>query len=163
MKLFQIDEAIEALLGDPAVMDPETGELLDEGPLKELEGEKERIVLYLARYALGELTEADAVQAHVDRLSKRATGHRNRAKSLKHYIAQWCVKGEKFKDDTVKVRIGEVVSVDVFDEAEVPEEYKVQPPLPDLRVDKKAIKSYLDDGGRVEGAQLSRRRNTVIS
>ncbi len=163
MKLFEMDDKIEALLADPAVMDPETGELLDEGPLKELEGEKERIVLYLGRYALGELTEADAVQAHVDRLAKRATGHRNRAKSLKHYIAQSCAKGDKFKDDTVKVRIGEVVSVDVFDEAEVPEKYKVQPPLPEMRVDKKAIREHLDGGGRVEGAQLARRRNAVVS
>ncbi len=163
MHLFEIDSAIEALLGDPAVMDPETGELLDEGPLKELEGEKDRIVLYLARYALGELTEASAVQEHVDRLAKRAQGHKNRAASLKKYIASWCEKGEKFKDDTVKVRIGENASCDVIDESKVPDAYMVKPELPPKRVDKKAALADLKTGIVIPGVALMRRRNTVIA
>lgn len=163
MQLFKIDEAIETLLNDPKIMDPETGELLDEEELNELSDEKERVVLYLARKALDELGEAERVKRHVDRLAKRVKIHENAAKSLKKYIAGWCAKGDKFKDDTVKVRIGETVSVDVIDEKKVPAAYMIQPALPLPTVDKKTALADLKLGKKIAGVEIKKGRHTVIS
>ena len=83
-------------------------------------------------------------QAH--RLLSRSVACSNRATSIRDYIAGWCAKGDKFKDDCVRGRIGESVSCDVYGEDAVPDAYIVQPDPPPKRVDRKVAPEALKIG-----------------
>ena len=61
MKLFEIPDAIRAALNDPEVIDRDTGEVLQPEVLATLDAEKERIVLYLARFVMEQIAEGQAV------------------------------------------------------------------------------------------------------
>ena len=163
MHLFEIPDAIRNLLDDPEVLDPETGELLDEARLTELMVEKERTVLYLARLSVEQAAEAEAVLAQADRLRARADSHKKSAASLKRYIAGNCEKGEQYADDCVKVGVRESMFTEAADDATAPEEYMVQKPAPDPRPDKKAILDALKKGTGVKGWSIGRNRYAVIS
>lgn len=163
LHLFQIPDLIREALNDPEVMDPETGELLQPEVLEKLDNAKERIVLWLARYAVEEAAESLAVKMHSERLAKRSKAHENKAESLKRYIAGCCEKGEKFSDDCVKVSVRESTSCDITDPDQIPAQYFKTPEPIGPMLDRAAVLKELRAGYQVKGTALKRTPFTVIS
>jgi len=158
LRLFEIPDAIRSALADPTVMDQETGELLQPEVLEAIEADKERLILWCARRVRELVAESDAVKMQATTLTARSNALRNRADSLKDRMAFTCQKGEKFSDDCVRVSIQESKSVAVLNEEAIPAKYKIQPPLPDLKLDKKEILKALKDGEEIKGAALQVKR-----
>jgi len=163
VKLFEIPDAIRAAVNDPEVVDPETGEVLQPWVLGDLDKEKGRIVLFLAKLAIEQIAEGEAVKAQADRLAKRAASHGGRADSLKRYIAGCCEKGEKFADDTVRVNVMESTSCEVIDAEKIPATFFSTPKPPKPVLDKKSLLASLRGGANVMGAALKRTPYTKIS
>ena len=163
LRPFEIPDAIRAAMEDPEVFDPATGELLKPEVLEAIESDKERLILWCARRVQELIAEAAAVKAQAVTLSARSTALSNRAASLKDRIAFTCERGEKFADDCVRVSVQESKSVSVLNEEAIPAKYKVQPPTPDMRVDKAELLKALKAGEEVKGAALAVSRFAKVS
>lgn len=163
LHLFEIPDKYREALNDPEVLDQGTGELYQPEVLEKLDTEKERIVLYLAKFAREQLAEAEAVKAQADRLKARAARHVAKAESLKRYMAGSCELGEKFADDTLQVRIGESTSVDVLEERDIPGTFFATPDPPKPKLDRAWVLRELRAGNAVKGAALKRTPFAVIS
>ena len=80
MKLYEIDSALEALV------DPETGELLDYEQFSRLQMEREAKIENTALYVKNLEAEAKAIKEEEARLSERRKAMENKAKRLREYI-----------------------------------------------------------------------------
>lgn len=157
MKLYELSFALERLLADPAVLDPETGELTPDGEqqLDALQAELETKVLDIAAYIVGERTEAEAVEQQAKRLRERAARHERRAESLERYLARHLTPGsQRMADARVEIGWRRSTAVEV-DESKLPAQWwreKVE------RVPAKAeLSKALKAGETVDGAALVER------
>ena len=120
MKLYEVNMAIQSAL-DRLDFDPETGEIGEntEAVLQELDSlemERDRILEYVAKVALNIRSDAAALKAEEDRLSKRRKALERKEEKLVSILDREC-GGEK-KDlgfATVSYRKSE--SVEVLDSA----------------------------------------------
>ena len=161
MKLYEISDAIERVLAE--YVDPETGEITDEGieQLEKLELDRKEKALAVAAYLKGERAEAEAIGAEVKRLAQRQKTHERRAQRLEDYLA-WAgvVPGEKLEDARSAISWRKSTRVLVENVEALPEEFvrtKVE-----KSPDKVALKKALQSGREVNGAALDMRNNLVV-
>ena len=160
MRLFEINEALEALLNE---VDPETGELVcDMDALEALTLARDEKLEGLALYVKNEAAEAEAIESEAKKLQERAKAAKNRADRAKAFLAQQ-LNGDKFQTARVAVSWRKSESVELT-EAFMPWAIKNDAYLryKDPEPDKAAIKAALKAGGVVLGAELVSKSSMTI-
>lgn len=154
IKLYEAAEAVRAMLEQ---IDPESGEL-PEG------FEQARAIVATksqacAAFILQNDAEADMVEAHAKALLERVKTARKRSAWLRQYLASHMgaagILSIKSDDGTfsAKLETGRDESVDVFDAAQLPQDYMREIPAKH-EPDKALIKKALKDGFDVPGARI---------
>lgn len=145
MNLYEIDKAILACI------DPDTGELIDEAALQDLQMERTQKIKNVALWLKNLNASAAAYKAERDAFDERMKQAQKKAESLKRYLAD-ALGGEKFVTDECAVSFRKSTSVNVLDEAAIHAAYMTE------RVtrspDKTAIKAAIKGGEDVPGVAL---------
>jgi hypothetical protein len=152
--LYRAAEDFRHLLEE---MDPETGEL-PEGftQVRELVASKAQAV---AAFVLENNAQADMVEAHAKALLDRVKAARKRSDWLKQYLASHMaacgILSIKANDGTFTATLspGRDESVEIFDAAQLPQDYMREIPAK-YEPDKALIKKAMKDGFDVPGARL---------
>lgn len=111
MKLYEIDQAILALV------DPETGEILDYEAFAELKLAREEKVEGMALWCKNLDAEAAAIKAEENALAERRKPLERKSANLKKYITE-ILAGDKFTTARVACTFRKSKSVEIQDEAE---------------------------------------------
>ena len=144
MTLYEIDQKLLDCI------DLETGEILNEERLNELQMERSEKLEKVALWIKELNAEADALKAEKQAFADRQKAAENKAESLKKWLAN-ALAGEKFKTTKVMVSFRKTKSVEVSDIFALDENYvKYSEPT----ADKAAIKKAIEAGEIVKGAQL---------
>lgn len=162
MRLYDIDRGIEDAI--ERAFDPETGELIDEQALEELEAlqvAREQKIEGVALWVKNLTAEADALEKEERVFAARKRAARNKVERLKSYLTA-SLSGEKFKTDKVSIsyRSSESVAVsEALDVSSLDERY-LRIPAPEL--DKTAVKEALKAGEVIEGLSLQKKVSIQI-
>lgn len=161
MNLYEIDQKILALV------DPETGEILDYEAFSELKMERKEKIESMALWDKNLRAEAAAIRAEEVALAKRRNALEKKADKLESYIAKF-LSGNKFstarvactfrKSEAVNFVIPEAEFVQKMTDAMRYEYLSYGQPKPNKTAITKAIK----DGLEVPGAQLIEKNNLSI-
>jgi outer membrane murein-binding lipoprotein Lpp len=144
MTLYEIDQKLLDCI------DLETGEILNEERLNELQMERNEKLEKVALWIKELNAEADALKAEKQAFADRQKAAENKAGSLKKWLAD-ALAGEKFKTTKVMVSFRKTKSVEVADIFALDENYvKYSEPT----ADKAAIKKAIEAGQKVAGATL---------
>jgi len=163
MNIYKIDEELRQAESDlMSLVDPETGEILDEiaaealmERLERLNIDKEKKIQGACFLRLEALDTAEIINNEIKRLQGLKKRQEKRADNLLRYIT-YALKGEKFKSPFVSVYYKTTESVEA---SEVPDRYmriKKEP-------DKMKIKQALKKGEKVGDAQLTVSTSTIIN
>lgn len=159
--IYEIDQRLLDLV------DPETGELLDEEAFVSLQMERNTKIENLILFYKNTLAEAKAVKSEADTLYKRAAALNARSDQLKYYV-ETILNGEKFQTPRCTVSYRASTSVELVDEsalvawaAETSHTDCIvqRPPA----VDKMAVKALLKTGEEIPGVHLLKKRNMVVN
>lgn len=152
MNLYEINEQI---LG---CVDEETGEIIDEQKLAELNLARDEKVENIALWIKNLLSDAEAIKQEKMKLAERQKVTENKAESLKKYLASY-MNGGRF--NTARVQIGwrKSKQVQVQDITKIDDDYlKYAEPT----ADKTKIKKAIEAGVEIEGAELVEINNIQI-
>lgn len=158
MNLYEIDWELQKAVMD--AIDPETGEIIDEALLKNVEAlelKKDQKIENTCLLIKNLTAEAVALKAEKEVLGNRQKTAENRAASLKKYL-QGFLQGEKFKSTRAVVSYRNTESVSVTDIKQIPESYLR---YADPTADKVAIKEAIKAGIDIPGAEIV--KNTSMS
>jgi hypothetical protein len=158
MNIYEITAALQAAIDES--FDEETGELLPDGEARiaALEDERNAKALALAAVVKNLKIEEDAYRGELARLRARADACERRHTWLRQYLAQWLPDGLKLKDARSSIGWGRSESVEIAEDAVLPDRYQ----RVKLEVDKQALKQDLKDGQTVPGAHLVTKRFVTI-
>ena len=145
MNLYEIDKAILACI------DPETGELLDEAALEDLQMERTQKIKNVALWLKNLNASAAAYKAERDAFDERMKQAQKKAESLKRYLAD-ALGGEKFVTDECAVSFRKSTAINVLDETAIPAAYMAEKVT--RSPDKTAIKAAIKGGEAVPGVAL---------
>lgn len=151
MNLYEIDAAVMACI------DEETGEIVDEQKLNDLEMERGRKIENTALWIKNLRAEVKALKDEEAAFKARRQTAENKLDSLERYLSGY-LDGQKFKSDKVSIFHRSIESVNVTDIDKVPQE------LTRVTVEarKDDIKKLLKDGRVVPGAELVTKTSMVI-
>jgi hypothetical protein len=154
MNLFEIDAAIEK------TFDAETGEILDEKALTELEMSRTEKLTNIVHYIKNLDADAEVLKKAEDDFKARRTSCERKAESLRKYLETY-LQGETFEseDKTAKVSYRKSEQVEVDDIWKLPEFLKK---YKDPEADKTAIKKWLKEGNELEGARIVTKMNMQV-
>ena len=110
MKIWEIDEALEALV------DEETGELLDFDAFEALQMERDRKIEGMGCWIKDLTAEAAAIKAEEETLKQRRAVIENRRDSLKDYVGR-LLDGNSFETARVAIRFRKAPAHVEFDAA----------------------------------------------
>lgn len=145
MNLYEIDKAILACI------DPETGELIDEAALTNLQMERTEKIKNVALWLKNLNASAAAYKAERDAFDERMKQAQKKAESLKRYLSD-ALGGEKFVTDECAVSFRKSTAVNVLDEAAISAAYMTEKVT--RSPDKTAIKAAIKGGEAVPGVAL---------
>ena len=160
MNLYNIDAAITALV------DPETGEILNYEAFAALQMEREQKLENMALWYKNLLAESAAIKVEVDNLNARKKDIDGKAEKLKNYLHE-ALGGDPFKTARVVCSFRSSQKVEIEDEAEFIrtmqenqhfEFLSYKPPT----VNRTAITQAIKNGQTVEGAALVKNVNINI-
>lgn len=160
MKLYEIDSALEALV------DPETGELLDYEQFARLQMEREAKIENTALYVKNLEAEAKAIKEEEARLSDRRKAMENKAKRLREYIG-FALDGEKFETVRCSISYRKSTALEV-DDITAAAEWLDDNGHPDMvvysapTIDKRAVKDLIKGGTQVPGVELVERQSLQL-
>lgn len=160
--LYEINSQIEQTWG--AAVDPDTGEIINEEALQELEQlgmQREEKLENLALFYKNLSAEAEALKAEKMRLAARQAAAEKKAEGIKKYIeaSMDSAGGEKIKTSKVAIGWRKSESVQINAGAFLPDEYLTyKEPEPN----KVAIKKALKAGTSIDGATLVITNNIQI-
>ena len=139
-------------------VDTETGEILDEEKLRNLQMEKKEKIASMARWVKDLRVESEALKEEIARLTARKKSAENKQERLKAIIMDE-LGGKKFKDETVSIYCGSSQSVSIDDNTKVPVQYlKYAEP----QVDRKGLLHDLKLGVELDGIHIVESRHLVI-
>lgn len=139
-------------------VDMETGEVIDEDKLQQLQMKFDEKVEGIACWIKNLLSDAAAIKAEKDNLAEREKACKNKAESLKRYL-QSALGGEKFKTAKVSISYRKSESVEIADGAKIPDEYlKYLEP----EVKKTDLKKAIKSDETFEGVSLVEKQNIQI-
>jgi hypothetical protein len=161
MTLYEITEAIEALI------DPETGELLDYDAFEALEIERKEKIEGTALFVKSLEADAAAIRAEEKALAERRQSKEKKAERLREYLTQALDTRSVFETPRVHISFRGSASVSIFDADKLytwaqaqpdPDRYFTpQEPKPNKTEIKKAISD-----GTVPGAEIITKDNIQI-
>lgn len=151
--LYEIDNEILECV------DLETGEIIDEEKLEELEMEREKKIEGIILWRKDLLAEQEAVRAEAKKLYDRAKVCENKAEQLKKYI-EHALEGNKFKTERCSVSYRSTKSIVIDDVHLVPA--NVWKDVTEDWISKSKIKELLDAGIKVRGAHQEERQSMII-
>lgn len=160
MRIYDIDQAIDALLND---VDPETGEILfDPDKLNELQMEKDRKVENLALYIKNTSAEAKAIAVEEQTLEARRKTLERAVDRAKDYLI-FVLQGEKFTTPRVAISYRKSTKLELEDSFfewanEHPDYLRQKAP----EANKTAITAALKSGEAIPGAVLVENHSMVI-
>ena len=155
MTLWQIDEQIAKAI--ELGFDPETGEILDESALEQLQMDRDEKIENICLYIKDLVAESKALADEAKALTERKERSAKKAESLKNYL-QAMLDGQKWKSSKAIVSYRKTQSVVVDDmDALKPEFLRIK-----KEPDKTAIKEVLKAGAEVAGAHLEDRHSMSI-
>lgn len=155
MTLYEINEQIRNAI--ELGFDPETGEILDESALEQLQMDKDEKIENICLYIKDLVAESKALADEAKALSERKDRSAKKAESLKNYL-QIMLDGQKWKSSKAAVSYRKTQSVVVDDlEALKPEFLRIK-----KEADKTAIKEVLKAGAAVSGAHLEEKQSMSI-
>ena len=154
MTLYEIDQRLLSCV------DEETGEILDDAVLEELEMERGEKIEQIGLWIKDLAAEAEALKAEKMNFAARQQSAEKKVESLKRYLAN-SLNGDKFKSTRVAIsfRKSEAIELD-------PEAWKGLPDCflvpTDPKVDKAALKAAVKSGEAFDGVSLVERQNIMI-
>ena len=144
MNLYEIENEILNCV------DMETGEIVDIEKLESLQMERDQKIENIGCWIKNLLADAKALKEEKDALAARQKIAENKAASLKKYLSRY-LNGEKFKSAKLSISYRKSDSVNIAEDATVPEEYlKYSDPAPD----KVGLKAALKSGKEYPGITL---------
>ena len=149
--LYEINQAIMDC------MDMETGEILDVHQLDALQMQLEDKLEGIGCWIKNLEAEAAAYKAEKDSFAAREKAAKNKAASLKNYLAGY-LQGCPFETLRVKISFRKSETLEVSESAAVPEEYLKHTVDVDIAELKKAVKAGLV----LDGVQLIQKQNIQI-
>lgn len=152
MSLFDYDTAIQDNCFD------EDGNIVNEELKGIFEQERGEAVERVAMAYKPEDAMLAGIKEEVAKLQKRAKVHQNKRDGLKQYLGDY-LDGRKFETAQVAISYRKSETVEIADDAAVPEEFRI--PQPD-KIDKVGVKKALKGGAVIDGAQLVTHRNIQI-
>lgn len=160
MTIREIDERILALI------DEETGELLDVDEFQRLQMEREKKAESMALWALELDSDAESIKREIARLTARQRAAETKAKRLREYL-QTVLGGEKLKTPMVSVSYRTSRAVEVEDQDAVlqwamREDHEDVIRYKQPEISKTEIKSLIDSGIEVPGARMVTNTSTII-
>lgn len=160
MTFREIDQSLLALV------DSETGEILDYEAFEALQLERSQKAENMALWVLDLQDETEAIQREIKRLQDRKKSDERKIESLKQYL-QLVLSGEKLKTDTLTISFRKSEAVELNDEAVIQwaESTGRSAQLLKYRdpdVSKTAVKELLKSGVEVPGATLVNNTSTII-
>lgn len=161
MNLFEINEAIQkCMVIDDAVVDSETGEILDADYLNGLEMARDEKIENIAKWIKNLDADIEALKKQKEIFESRKKQAERKRDSLKQYLSAF-LNGQKWdaKDKSVAVSFRKSESVNIIDEYQIPVEYLV---LPEPKIDKMLLKKDLKSGSVIAGAELVTSNNIQI-
>lgn len=123
--------------------------------LEALTGDFDAKAIQVAKFILSLESAADAVKDAAKATTERAVRIQRRADSIKAYLAFHMQALQRKKIDAIDITLrlrANPPAVVITDEHAIPAQYWVEPEPPPKRLDKKAIKTAIDAGERVDGA-----------
>jgi predicted transcriptional regulator len=160
MKLYEITEALEAVLSGSFYVDEETGEYFDSTDLDALSMALNEKLEGCGCQLKNWQADIDAIKAEETRLRERRQTLERRYESLKAYVQQQMERtGETVETSKVSMKLRRSVTVEVaegFNDAR----YLVRTET--VKPDKKAIRDALKKGEFVEGAELVEHQNLQL-
>ena len=152
MKLYEIDQAIMDCI------DMETGEIVNEELLNDLQMERDAKIENVALWIKELKAEAEALKAEKLAFAERQKVTENKMESLKKWLA-YALNGEKFKTVRASVTFRTTDKVEVADIYKLDENYLR---YKDPEADKDAIKKAIKAGQEVAGAILVPSTSVII-
>ena len=161
--IYQIDEALRALV------DEETGEILDYEAFENLAMERDRKIENVALWVKNLTAESTAIKAEAKALTERAKACDKRAEKLEKYLSD-ALAGNKFSTPRVSIsfRTSRKLSVDPALEERILKATKRSKLYAFLRVkqteevDKAALTEAIKQGMEIDGAALIENQNIQI-
>ena len=152
MKLYEIDQAIMDCI------DMETGEIVNEELLNDLQMERDAKIENVALWIKELKAEAEALKAEKLAFAERQKVTENKMESLKKWLA-YALNGEKFKTVRASVTFRTSDKVEIADIYKLDENYlRYKEP----EADKDAIKKAIKAGQQVAGATLVPSTSVII-
>ena len=152
MKLYEIDQAIMDCI------DMETGEIINEELLNDLQMERDTKIENVALWIKELKAEAEALKAEKMAFAERQKVAENKMESLKKWLA-YALNGEKFKTVRASVTFRTTDKVEIADIYKLDENYlRYKKP----EADKDAIKKAIKAGQEVAGATLVPSTSVII-
>ena len=146
MTLYQIDQQIIKAI--EFGYDPETGEILDDSALQELQMERDEKIENILLYVKDLRAEQAAIKSEEDALEARRKAAERKEKSITKYV-QASLAGEKFKTARCAVSYRKSETVEFTDQDLVPDEYW-------------RVKTALKAGESIPGAYLEQHQKMSI-
>ena len=158
----EIDERIQALV------DPETGEILDAEAFEALQMDRVQKAESMALWALDLDDEVTAIDAEITRLMARKRAAQNKARSLRQYLGI-ILGAEKMKTPLVTVSFRRAKAVEIDNEHALLEWAQRSTEHGDTvlryrdpEISKTGVKQLIEEGVEVPGAELVTRVSTII-
>ena len=160
MKLYEIDQAILALV------DPETGEILDYEAFSDLKMAREEKIEGMALWCKNLDAEAAAIKAEETALAERRKPLERKSENLKKYITE-ILAGDKFSTARVACTFRKSKSVEIQDEAAFIQAMQESQHWEYLKfskptVNRTEITNAIKAGKDIPGAQLVEKHNLSI-
>lgn len=161
--LYEIDQAILAVIETGYQVDMETGEILfDCDDLENLQAEKDRKLEGCACYVKNLLAECEALRNEEMALAVRRKQKEKRIEHMKTYIAASMKLDDLSKFETPKCKLSfrKSTALEITDESRIPRNYTNE--VITYKPDKARIKDAIKLGAFVPGAQLVERKNLQL-
>ena len=152
MKLYEINEAIEACI------DIETGEILDEKKLEELQVEREEKIRNIALWIKNLRSDEKQLKEERDAFDARMKSAKRRRESLEAYLSNQ-LNGESVKDKLFAISWRASKYVNPIDESKIPDEWWKKPE-PTLM--KAEMLAAMKEGAVIPGAELAERQSMTV-
>lgn len=151
MNLYEIDREILACI------DYETGEILDSQRLEMLEMEKEKKIENIGLWIKNLEAEAEALKKEKDAFAAREKSAKNKADQLKKYLES-ALCGQKFQTTKLSISFRTSTTLEMSENAEVPEQFRKY----SFVLDKTKMKESIKNGANYKGFWLQKKQNISI-
>lgn len=151
--IYEIDQRIQECV------DFETGEIIDEKQLSELQLERDKKIEGIACWIKNLSSDIADIKAEEEALAQRRKSKESKVESLKSYLNS-VLGNSAFETAKCRITFRRSQSVEVIDEDCIPDEYKIL--QTSFKLDKKSLGEALKSGELIEGVQLNEKYNIQI-